>query len=56
MDTFKNNPSEDVVAKSNKNKQIKEILTEDDYIKLMNTPCTNYEVKKSLCFLFVYRA
>jgi integrase/recombinase XerD len=38
---FRNNPSEDVVAKWNKNKQIKEILSEDDYIKLMNTPCTN---------------
>lgn len=47
---FKNNPSEDVVAKSNKNKQVKEILTEDDYIKLMNTPCTNYEVKKGFVF------
>jgi integrase/recombinase XerD len=38
---FRNNPYEDVVAKWNKNKQIKEILSEDDYIKLMNTPCTN---------------
>jgi len=47
---FRNNPSEDVVAKSNKNKQIKEILTEENYIKLMNTPCTNYEVKKAFVF------
>ena len=43
---FKYNPAEDIVAKSNKNKKIKEILTEEDYIKLMKTPCTNYEVKK----------
>jgi integrase len=47
---FRNNPSDDVVAKSNKNKQIKEILTEEDYIKLMNTPCANYEVKKAFVF------
>ena len=38
------------MAKSNKNKQVKEILTEEDYIKLMNTPCTNYEVKKAFVF------
>lgn len=47
---FKNNPAEDVVAKSNKNKQIKEILTEEDYFKLMNTASTNYEVKKAFVF------
>jgi integrase len=47
---FRNNPAEDVVAKSNKNKQLKDILTEEDYLKLMNAPCTNYEVKKAFVF------
>ncbi len=46
----KNNPAEDIAAKSNLNKKIKEILTEEEYIKLMNTPCTNYEVKKAFVF------
>lgn len=30
---FKNNPAEDIAAKSNSNKKIKEILTEEEYIK-----------------------
>ena len=47
---FRNNPAEDVVAKANKNKHVKEILSEEDYIKFMNTPCTNYEVKKAFVF------
>ena len=47
---FKYNPAEDIAAKSNKNKQVKEILSEEDYIKLMKTPCTNYEVKKAFVF------
>ena len=47
---FINDPAGDIAAKSNKNKIIKEILREDDYLILMNTPCTNYEVKKRLYF------
>lgn len=47
---FRTNPAEDVVAKSNSNKIIKEILTEGDYKKLMKTPCTNYEIKKAFVF------
>ncbi len=47
---FRTNPAENVVANSNKNKQIKEIPSEEDYLKLMNTPCTNYEVKKAFVF------
>ena len=47
---FINDPAGDIAAKSNKNKIIKEILGEDDYLKLMKTPCTNYEVKKAFVF------
>jgi integrase/recombinase XerD len=47
---FQFNPAEDIAAKSNKNKKIKEILSEEDYQKLMKTPCTNYEVKKAFVF------
>ncbi len=47
---FKNNPAEDIAAKSNLNKKIKEILSADEYLKLLNTPCTNYEVKKAFVF------
>jgi integrase/recombinase XerD len=44
---FKESPAEDIAAKTNPNKKVKEILSEDEYIKLMNTPCLNYEVKKA---------
>ncbi len=47
---FKNNPAEDIAAKSNLNKKIKEILSADEYLKLLNAPCTNYEVKKAFVF------
>ena len=47
---FINDPAGNIAAKSNKNKIIKEILREDDYLILMNTPCTNYEVKKAFVF------
>jgi integrase len=47
---FRNNPAEDIVAKSNKNKKIKEILTADEYQQLLNTNCANYEVKKAFVF------
>ncbi|MDQ6902361.1 MAG: site-specific integrase [Bacteroidota bacterium] len=47
---FINDPGADIAAKANKNKIIKEILSEDDYMKLMNTPCTNHEVKKAFVF------
>jgi integrase len=48
---FKNNPSEDLPAKVGGNKKLKEILTAEEYSKLMNTPCLNHEVKKA----FVYQ-
>ena len=47
---FQSNPAENIAAKSNKNKKIKEILTEEDYIKLMQASCINYEVKKAFVF------
>ena len=47
---FRNNPTEDVFAKSNKNKKIKEILSADEYHQLINTNCANYEVKKAFVF------
>ena len=47
---FQFSPAEDIAAKSNKNKKIKEILSEEDYIKLMQASCTNYEVKKAFVF------
>lgn len=47
---FRDNPSEDISSKTNPNKQKKEILTKDDYLKLLDTPCNNYEVKKAFIF------
>lgn len=47
---FKNNPAEDLVAKTGQKKKIKQILTEHEYQKLMQTPCINHEVKKAFVF------
>ena len=47
---FQISPAEDVSAKTSPVKKIKEILSEQEYIDLMNTPCTNYEVKKAFVF------
>lgn len=47
---FRQNPTEDVAAKTGPVKKIKEILSEKEYIDLMNTPCTNYEVNKAFEF------
>ena len=47
---FKNNPAEDLAAKIGKKRKVKEILTEQEYQKLMQTPCTNHEVKKAFVF------
>lgn len=47
---FKVSPAEDLAAKSNPNKKIKEILSEQEYAQLMKTPCLNYEVKKAFIF------
>jgi addiction module HigA family antidote len=40
-------PAEDIAAKKGANQKKKEILDEEEYFKLMNTPCLNYEIKKA---------
>jgi integrase len=47
---FRHNPSEELPAKIGGNKKLKEILTPEEYSKLMNTPCLNHEVKKAFVF------
>jgi integrase/recombinase XerD len=47
---FRHNPSEEIPAKVGVNKKLKEILTAEEYSKLMNTPCLNHEVKKAFVF------
>jgi integrase/recombinase XerD len=47
---FRESPAEEISAKSNNNKQVKEVLSEKEYESLMNTPCINYEVKKAFVF------
>ena len=47
---FRESPSEEIPAKTNNNKQVKEILTEEEYEALMNAPCSNYEVKRAFVF------
>jgi integrase/recombinase XerD len=47
---FRQNPSEELPAKIGGNKKLKEILTAEEYSKLMNTPCLNHEVKKAFVF------
>ena len=44
---FKSSPAELLVAKTGPVKKIKEILVEQEYIQLMNTPCLNYEIRKA---------
>jgi integrase/recombinase XerD len=44
---FKRSPAEALSAKSGAKKIVKEILDEQEYTQLMNTPCLNYEVKKA---------
>src|SRR5450755_80055 len=47
---FRYNPSEEIPARVGGNKKLKEILTAEEYFKLMGTPCLNYEVKKAFVF------
>lgn len=47
---FKVSPADDLAAKSNSNKKVKDILTEEEYIQLMKTPYLNHEVKKAFVF------
>lgn len=47
---FKISPADQLTCKTKSNKKIKDILEADEYRKLMNTPCINYEVKKAFVF------
>src|SRR5665213_542974 len=47
---FKRSPASDLASIVKSNKRVKEILEADEYKKLMNTPCINYEVKKAFVF------
>ncbi len=47
---FKENPTEKVSAKSNPSLKLKENLEVDEYLKLLNTPCLNEEVKAAFTF------
>ncbi|MGN6436643.1 MAG: site-specific integrase [Agriterribacter sp.] len=42
---FKNNPVDEVAAKGNKNKKLKEHFESNEYIQLLNTPCYHEEVR-----------
>jgi integrase len=44
------NPAEDLKAKTNASKRLKENLEADEYIKLLKTPCHNEEVKDAFLF------
>src|SRR5260221_12658940 len=47
---FKYSPAEELPDKAGGNKKLKEILTAEEYSKLMSTPCLNHEVKKAFVF------
>lgn len=44
---FKNNPVNEVAAKGNKNKKLKEHFEAPEYIQLLNTPCYHEEVRET---------
>lgn len=44
---FRINPAEDVKAKSNPSKKLKEILEVEDYLTLLKIPCLNLEVREA---------
>ncbi|WP_089897057.1 phage integrase SAM-like domain-containing protein [Chitinophaga arvensicola] len=47
---FRINPTEKVTAKSNPSTRLKEHLEVPEYLELLNTPCTNEEVKDAFIF------
>lgn len=47
---FKISPAIALASKAKSNTKVKDILEADEYNKLMNTPCINYEVKKAFVF------
>lgn len=44
---FRQSPAQDLAAKSNPQRIVKEILTIDEYLQLLKTPCLNHEIKKA---------
>ncbi len=47
---FYDNPTEEIHAVSNPSTKLKDSLEADEYIKLVNTPCNNEEVKFAFIF------
>jgi integrase len=47
---YRYNPAEDIRAKTNPSKMIKANLEIDEYLKLLETPCYNEEVKEGFIF------
>lgn len=47
---FQKNPTANVYAKSNPSARLKENLEVDEYLKLLQTPCLNEEVKSAFIF------
>lgn len=47
---FRVSPAEGLASKSKGNKRVKDILDSNEYLKLMNTPCLNHEVRKAFVF------
>lgn len=47
---FHDNPAEDVSATANPSTELKEVIEADEYLKLINTRCTNEEVKFAFIF------
>jgi len=47
---FRINPAEDLAAKGNRNKARKDHLESAEYIRLLETPCLNSEVKAAFIF------
>lgn len=47
---FQKNPTEKVFSKSNPSARLKDNLESDDYLQLLNTPCTNEEVRAAFIF------
>lgn len=43
---YRYNPAEDVKAKAGKNRRLKEHLEVEEYLRLLNTPCLNEEVRE----------
>jgi integrase len=47
---FRISPAEDIEARSNPSRYLKEILERDEYLKLLETPCSNQNVREAFIF------